>query len=262
MQKIKKGDYPAPLLPQTPFVEENFFLKKRCSNGVEQLGRKSGAGFTLIELIVVMAIFLFIIGAALAIFISMIQHQRRVLSEEQILNQISYIEESMSKALRMAKTETVETCLKDVASYGPEAPDHTGYVYLLTRYDNESARFNGIKFINASDNGACQEFYLDTSGVLKGLKNSDDDNDAVALTPAGLYINDVRFSVNGSDGSATADICHNNAPQDCGALNTDGIQPRVTMLLSFKIKGGSQDSPDDVSRTIQTTVSQRNLNVQ
>ncbi len=60
-KKKNHGVYPAPLLPQTPFVEENFFLKKRCSNGVEQLGRKNGAGFTLIEIIIAIFILSFAI---------------------------------------------------------------------------------------------------------------------------------------------------------------------------------------------------------
>jgi len=214
-------------------------------------------GFTLIELIVVMAIFLFIIGAALAIFISIVQHQKRVLSEEQILNQISYIEESMSKALRMAKTDTIGSCLIDQTSAGG-GTDHPGYIYLLTRYSQ--GFFRGIKFINASDESACQEFFWDSDGVLKETKETNGASSPVALTPAGLYINDVKFSVNGSDGSASADICHDTS-QDCGASNEDDIQPRVTMLLNFKIKGSAQNGSEDASRTIQTTVSQRNLNV-
>ena len=69
---------------------------------------KKSAGFTIIELIVVMAVFLFVIGAAISVFISIIQHQKRVLAEQQILNQISYVEEYMSKSLRTANTEINE----------------------------------------------------------------------------------------------------------------------------------------------------------
>ena len=57
-------------------------------------------GFTLIELIVVMTVFLLVIGAAMGIFISIVQNQKKILSEQELLNQISYVEEYMSKALR------------------------------------------------------------------------------------------------------------------------------------------------------------------
>ena len=54
--------------------------------------RQFKKGFTIIEMVVVMAVFLFIVGAAISIFISVIQNQRRVLAEQQTLNQISYLQ--------------------------------------------------------------------------------------------------------------------------------------------------------------------------
>ena len=229
------------------------------------MSNESGAGFTLIELIVVMAVFLFVIGAAISIFISIVQNQKKVLSEQQLLNQISYVEEYMSKALRMAKAETTENCLLD--THGANT-DYPGYIYLLTRYDASLQAFRGIKFINqtgdSSGNPICQEFFLDNavSGdtnaplVLKELKNSTNDSNAVPLTPSNLQITSARFSINGSNGSTFTSVsCTTNSK--CGASDADVIQPRVTILLNVKITGDSQEP----NRVIQTTVSQRNLNV-
>jgi len=212
---------------------------------------KLSRGFTLIEIIVVMAIFLFVIGAALAIFISIVQHQKRVLSEQQILNQISYTEEYMSKAIRMAKVATTASdgnCLS------------LGYTYLLIPSSNSPDLFEGIKFVNQSDldsygDPICQQFFLDTDGILKEEKNNDP-NTITPLTSADLQINFARFSIDGKDGSVAGQGCSDD-PTQCGARAVDGIQPRVTILLNVKIAGDTQES----SRTIQTTVSQRNLNV-
>lgn len=202
--------------------------------------------FTLIELMVVMAVFLFIVGAAINIFISIIQHQKRVLAAQELLNQTSYAEEYMSKALRMAKREVEENCLLD-----SEGDSHPGYIYLLTRPDTEAGFYRGIKFINQSDNDACMEFFLDnevpgdtsTPLVLKELKNSLDDSNAVALTSPNLQIKSIRFGVNGTTG------CYGSG-DDCpiGASKDDLGQPRVTVILNIK------------DQIIQTTVSQRNLN--
>jgi len=190
-------------------------------------------GFTLIELIVVMAVFLFIIGGAVGIFLSVLQNQKRILAEQQILNQISYAEEYMSKALRMAREETNGNC------------HEPGYIYSLTRPDRESGFYRGIKFINQSDNDACQEFFLDEDGVLKELKNSTDDSNAVALTSSDFEITSVRFGINGLDGCyGTEELC------PPGASSEDSAQPRVTILLNI-------GTP---TISIQTTVSQRNLN--
>jgi len=216
---------------------------------------KKSRGFTLIELAVVLATFLFVIGAAIGIFIYIVQHQKKVLAEQQLLSQISYAEEHMSKALRMAKIETTEGCLVD--THG-SATDNTGYIYLLTRYDQDLQAFKGIKFINQSDNNACQEFFLDNDDleniVLKELKNSTNDSDAVPLTSTNMQIKSVKFSINGSNGSTFASA---SCPTDsqCGASIEDSVQPRVTILLNISIPGDRQEP----TRTIQTTVSQRNI---
>jgi len=234
---------------------------------------KTFKGFTLIELIVVMAVFLFIIGAAIGIFISIVQNQKRVLSETQLLNQISYVEEYMSKALRMAKTAE-DSCILP------------GYVYLLTQYDTNLQAFRGIRFLNPSYTPTvCQEFFLDGSGtasnpyVLKEIKNG---GASVALTPTNLQFDTakpIRFAINGSDGSASipgSSSC--SISSQCGASNADDFQPRVTILLNVAIPGASNgktctDSSQCSSgqtcisglcvpaRTIQTTVSLRNLNI-
>lgn len=210
---------------------------------------KLSKGFTLIELIVVMAVFLFIVGAAITIFLSIISHQKKVLSEQELLNQVSYVEEYMSKALRMAAKDTSGSCL---------GQDNTGYIYLLTHYDLHSSKFRGIKFINPSDlnssnNPVCQEFYLDENNVLQEVKDS---SSPVALSSANLQLdpeNPIRFAINGLDGSSSG--CA--SVEQCGASGQDSVQPRVTILLNVKIAGDSQEP----ERAVQTTVSQRDLNI-
>ncbi len=62
----------------------------------------------MIELIVVMAVFLLIIGGAVGIFISIIGSQRRLLYEQELLNQTSYIEEHISKVLNWFEVEAIK----------------------------------------------------------------------------------------------------------------------------------------------------------
>ncbi len=200
-------------------------------------------GFTLIELIVVIAVFLLVIGAAISIFISVVQNQRKILAEQELLSQTSYVIEYMSKALRVAKKDTTGACL---------GLDYIGYSYLLTRRDLSNPYYQGIKFINQSDNDTCQEFFLDSSNaggaVLKELKNSTNSSSAVAITSSNINVNSLRFSINGSSGLVGSLI---------GASENDGIQPRVTIFLDVK----SNKDDDQVSKKIQTTVSQLDLNI-
>jgi prepilin-type N-terminal cleavage/methylation domain-containing protein len=202
-------------------------------------------GFTLIELIVAIAVFLLIIGVAITIFISIVINQRIILSQQQLLNQTSYVEEYMSKALRMAKKDATGACLID--EYGDP---HQGYIYLLTRPDTNLGIYKGIKFINANNN-ACTEFFLDDSSGAIILKEIRDGSDPVPLTSEKLEIISVRFGINGGTGcySGTAEC-------PIGASENDVVQPRVTISIEIKI-AGDDESP---TRRIQTTVSQRNLN--
>jgi prepilin-type N-terminal cleavage/methylation domain-containing protein len=202
---------------------------------------KLSKGFTLIELIVVMAVFLFIIGAAISIFISIVQHQKKIMSEQQLLSQTSYALEYMSKGLRMAK--------KSAGAAG-ECGIPSGYIYLLTKPNN--GFYTGIKFINQSDNNACQEFFLDNS-VLKEIKNGLPLG-GTALSSTNLNINSIRFGINGHNG------CHGAGCVDGAKWLANPVQPqpRVTIYLDIKAQG---DSNQPIKK-IQTTVSQRDINVE
>ena len=218
------------------------FKSKNKQKNSFQLSGKRSAGFTLIELLVVMTVLLFVVGTAVVIFISIVQHQRIILSEQELLNQTSYVLERMSKALRVAKKDLTGECLKD--SFGTSYP---GYNYLFTN-PTVTGIYTGIKFINQLDNDACQEFYLDNADignpVLKEVKNN---GNGIAITSNKFIINSLRFGINGEDGSVNGPI---------GAAGSNGIQPRVTIFLEIQNRVGN----DQFVKKIQTTVSQRDLN--
>ncbi|MCX6723587.1 MAG: type II secretion system protein [Candidatus Staskawiczbacteria bacterium] len=207
-------------------------------------------GFTLIEIIVVMAVFMFIIGAGIGLFLSIVKSQKRILAEQQLINQISYAEEYMSKALRMAVKDSAGTCLTDDSPTSPNFGHYyTNYNYLLTRPINNF--FTGIKFINASNGNICQEFFLDTDGVLyerkKGVAQ-------VPLTSSNMKVNFVRFGINGYNGCYGGNTCP-SGDQDTAVFTVTPLpQPRITTLLNVTAPGDSN------GKTFQTTVSQRNLN--
>lgn len=205
-------------------------------------------GFTLIEVMVVTAVILFVIGAAVTVFIAIIQYQRRTLAEQELLSQTSYLTEYMSKALRMAKKDLAGDCLID--EYGNHYP---GYNYLLTRKDMTSGFYKGIKFINQSDNESCEEFYFDNSDpnspILKEARwNERTLLSTTSLTSTKLKVNAVRFGINGTPGR--------NTGVD-GASEADNKQPRVSIVIDIQAQGLEANLPRKI---IQTTISQRNLN--
>ena len=209
-------------------------------------------GVTLIELVVVLAIFILIFGAATAILLSIIQHERAILVQNQALNELSYMEEYVTKALRMAKFAVSPEDLECMSS-------NAGYAYLLTRYDNTSQKFSGIKFINSSENDTCTEFFLDTNEsprpILKVLKSNAPLSQAVSLSSDNLDIQSISFALNGKDGEFfLLENCANDITA-CGVGSGNNVQPMVTMLLHYTFEADLQES-----RFLQTTVSKMSAN--
>lgn len=199
--------------------------------------KQNHAGFTLVELVVVISVFLLVVGAATSIFISVVSNQKKILAEQEVLSQISYTIEYMSKGLRMAKQDIEGNCL----GFG-------NYNYLFTRPNSDAGKYEGIKFVNQSDNDACTEYFLDKTDPgnisLKEIKNN---GSAVSFTSSKLKITQVEFRINGL-----------NIIDYMGSFSGDKKQPRVTIFLDVAMPSGA----NQVNKKIQTTISQRNLNSQ
>lgn len=204
-----------------------------------KIKNKKSRGVTLIELIVVLAVFVFIILVTMSIFISIIRRQRGILTEQELLNQASYATEYMSRTIRDGIKDTTGDCL-------PSGGD----IYLLTYYDDASGFYNGIKFIT-KDN-VCQEFFL-SGGVLTEAK---DGGSSQNILSDKFTIKYFRFIING-------DKSLNKASE------SDLIQPRITFVLNIQkppppppLPPGPPPPPDNQKEIIiQTTVSQMNLNI-
>lgn len=188
-------------------------------------------GVTIIELVVVLAIFALMIIATASIFISAIQQQKGTLRDQELLNQVDYVIEYMSRTMRMAVNDTNGDCL---------GPDYAGYDYVLTHFDSSSGFYQGIKFSSSYD--GCHEFFLDTDGILKSLRPDDIYN---ILSPSqfnNFTIKYIRFIINGDKAWSS------NPPSSL-------FQPRVTIALDVLTNTAS--SPRE--KIFQTTISRRDL---
>ncbi len=190
----------------------------------------SSKGFTLVEILVVSVIFLLIIGVTSGLFVSLVRHQRRILAKQELLNQISYVMEYMSRALRMAKKELNCTDFGNPSTCSCLTVEGYEWNYEI------APEGKGIRFINHSEDDVCQEFsWNEAEGQLEESKNG---NPFVPLTSDKLQINFLKFNVSGGSGG-------------------DSLQPRVTIFLEIQVKGAG----DQPKIQIQTTISQRNLDV-
>ena len=184
-------------------------------------------GFSLIELTVVLGIFLVVTSVSVSIFISMLSQEKRILAEQELINQTNYITQYVSDALRMATADKDGACL-----------GQAGYVYALTHCSQTSLTCNGVKFINTLDNNACEEVFVDdTTNTLSQIKNQ---NEAQSLLSNKFYIKKFTFIVNGDK---TARF----------ASSFSATWPKITFLLNV-----ISDNATNKEKIIQATVSQRN----
>jgi len=168
-------------------------------------------GFTLVELLVGIGIFSLLITAVIGILVSEIKIQKESLNQQEALQQLSFVIEYMSRALRMAVREDGSFgCLSEGFSY-----------------ENPGGNTSAIKFINHLQEDDCQEFFLE-DGRIKYRQ----EGNIYDLTPPDLQIKTLSFFISGES-------------------IEDTFQPRVTIFIESK----------EPERRIQTTVSQRNLDI-
>ncbi len=98
-------------------------------------------GFTLVDILVAVAVFSIVISISVNLFVSGIRIYEYQLKNQLLLSQVSYAMEYMSRSLRMAKKDENGSCIT------------SGYNYEITDR-------NGVRFIN-SNNDECWEFFLE-----------------------------------------------------------------------------------------------------
>jgi len=184
--------------------------------------------FTLVELLVSIAIFSIIITILGNIFVSASKTQTINLEVNELLSQSNYLMEYVSRALRMAKKDLGGECISPKLNYKKtNSRILEGRIYLGP----------GIVFMNYE--GRCQEIFLDEE--TSQLMESKDKSFPLSLTSN-------KFEV----------TSFNIGPEESWSQD-DLKQPRVT--FSFQIKTKDNLGNQEFKMQFQTTLSQRNLDI-
>lgn len=187
-------------------------------------------GFTLVEILVAVTIFVIAITVVSSLFIQAIRGQRRNLAYQELLDQTSYVMEYMSRSIRMAKRAD-GVCTGD--------PDKN---YATTTWALAWGEIKCLHFKNYKEE--CQYFCLNststkrlitttTASLLVGMPA---ESDFDYLTSPDLTVSSFDISGRGWEKYSTG----------------DRLQPLV--VISSLIEGREQ-----ASIQIQTSISQRNL---
>ncbi len=173
------------------------------------------------EVLVALFIFSMIGGVGTGLLFSSMSAQRNSLAKQELVDQVSYTAEYMSRALRQAVKE-----LQDPPACLTRAGRGYNYEVALTG--------NSVKFINSQ--GECKEFFLENGQVKERVNGGT----AVNITSNTLQVRALRFSTQGES-------------------QTDTIQPRLTFIVDAVTLG--QKPEERRSIELQTTVSQRSYDV-
>ena len=185
-------------------------------------------GYTLVEVLVSVAIFGVIIAGPTGLFVLSLRNQNMSLGLGETIDNTSHAVEYISRALRMAKKDRVGDCL--------------GALYQNYNYINPDSDTTKIRFLNYQ--GYCLEFSLDaTTNQIMQKKSSDGASanfgTGVYLTSDDLVISNFQFLI-------------------AGGGQGDNLQPRVTIIFHIAKDSGGTGLP---AINVQTTISQRNLDV-
>lgn len=140
---------------------------------IPKIKTRSKRGFTIVEMLVSVTIFVIAIAISSNFFLSAIKAQRRALADQQIISQASYALEYMSRSLRMARKDMDGSC--------------TGQQKL--NYKEEETPY-GIKFEDYK--GDCRRFFLEDNQIKQDLGG-----EVLPLTYNNLEVVDFNIEILG-----------------------------------------------------------------
>ncbi|MDD3032614.1 MAG: type II secretion system protein [Candidatus Pacebacteria bacterium] len=184
-------------------------------------------GFTLIEAIVSLAIFIVIASTLAEIVIVSIQNQIKVSTMQNMFNQAVFALDKVEKELRMAKKDSLGTCIGAEKNYYVEG--EASITFLYNDQENESGPICK-KFV--LENNQMVE-YVSTDGTIANLSVT-----GTNITSSSISLDSLKF------------IVPNDVPGDL-------LQPKVTIVMSLSSSGLEDQEP----LQFQTTISERRLDL-
>ena len=190
-------------------------------------------GFTLIEMIVSLAVFSIVIAIAVGALLMLIANNKKVQNEQSVMTNLSFALDSMTREIR---TGTDYYCVDSIPADAFDIDDWTGGDDCSTNGDI------GIAFVEAGDSITAGDsriaYFYDASEQKLYRKVGGDDSQSIVSS--GIEILDADFFITGAD------------------RLTDGntSQPSVTIRIEAQEVGGGEKT-----YFIQTAVTQRQLDI-
>lgn len=215
------------------------------------------SGFTLIEMIVSLALFSVVVTISVGALLVLIASNEKLQNEQSVMTNLSFALDSMTREMR---TGTFYYCASraQYTSGSGQAIFHISDSHegignnVLDCADGKVSGQNlqGVSFIEGGDSISGSDsrilyFFDGTTGPDGGkLLRRVGDGPAQSVTSSGIFITDAEFFVTGA------------SPQSAGGAAAND-QPTITIIISAK----EANNPAAKIYQIQTTVTQRSLDI-
>jgi prepilin-type N-terminal cleavage/methylation domain-containing protein len=187
----------------------------------------SSKGFSLVELLVAIAIFVVVLTFSMGSLLSVLDAGRKARSLKSVMTNLNFTLEIMSREIKFGNSYRC-----GIASSFPPAPlNCTG----------QSTPGTAISFVSSEGQNIIYRINSTGNGIEKSTNGG---TSYLAVTAPEVTVQDLRFYV------------FNSQPES--GPSPDGAQPRVVMV----VRGYAGEKPSLQSNFIlQTTVSQRSLDI-
>jgi prepilin-type N-terminal cleavage/methylation domain-containing protein len=212
------------------------------------------SGFTLIEVIVSLALFSVVITIAVGALLILISSNRQLQNEQSVLSNLSFALDSMTREIRTGSNYycAIATSLTD-ARLNPSEGNVGDCFDGLSGDAAGSPRYEVIAFdeggnsLTGSGSSRIVYFHDRTDGKLYRTLGT---GNPESIVSDGIYLSDVDFFVTGSGRT----------------VNGDELQPKITIVIeAYNSKddfdADNADGVRDRAYVIQTTVTQRILDI-
>jgi prepilin-type N-terminal cleavage/methylation domain-containing protein len=212
------------------------------------------SGFTLIEIIVSLALFSVVVTIAVGALLILIASNRQLQNEQSVLSNLSFALDSMTREIRTGSNYycAIATSLTDVrlnpseGNVGDCFDGLSGDAAGIPRYE-VIAFDEGGNSLTGSGSSRIVYFHDRTDGKLYRTLGT---GNPESIVSDGIYLSDVDFFVTGSG-------------RTDGGADSDELQPKITIVIEAYNSESDfiADGAGDRAYVIQTTVTQRTLDI-
>jgi len=191
----------------------------------------SQRGFTLIEMVVAVALFAIVMVVSIGALLSLVDANRKARALESVMNNLNISLDSMVRAMRMGSKYNCGGTLIPDPSAGADCATTGGTLFSFAPYGSDSTEQN---------ERTVYFFQADSDGVGRLYRSQDGGGSSIAITAPEISIDDVKIYA-------------------IGTQPGDIVQPKAVVVI--KGSAGATNTKLRTTFYIQATAVQRSLDI-